>query len=160
MKHQCDPRKIWFNVVEQVDPFADNCEIKERKAANVAPRVCKAWKESLTDWIIYHCEYDWSGGLRSPQRSHDRSTICDNDIGGQSDHFRHILIDRLKIAPGKPIFDLNVASFDPAQIAHARAECLDALLRFGVLFVETDENGDPACPLTLLGTRNKRPSGC
>ena len=93
----------------------------------------------MTDWIVHHREYDWSGGLRSPQRRNDRSTICDNDIGRQSDHFRHILIDRLKIAPGKPIFDLNVASFDPAQIAHARPECLDALLRFGVLFVEADQ---------------------
>jgi hypothetical protein len=35
------------------------------------------------------------------------------------DQFSHMLIDQLQITAGKSIFDLDVASLDPSQIAHA-----------------------------------------
>src|SRR5277367_3661865 len=66
----------------------------------------------------------------------DRSGLCHNDVWRQPDQFRHILINRLQIGPGKPILDLNVAPFDPSHVAHTQLKCLDAVYRFGVFFGE------------------------
>jgi hypothetical protein len=111
----------------------------------------------LADWIAQNCEYDWNSARSGVQGRHDWNGICDNDLWRQHDQLRHMLLNQLRIGPDKPIFDLNVASFDPPQIAHTQPECIDSDYRFGVIFGKAKQHADPPHLLRPLRPRRERP---
>src|ERR1700752_2032746 len=115
----------------------------------------KIRNEALTDWIIHQHEYDWNGARRWLQRSHDPSRICHNDVWRKLDQFRHILLNRLRVGPDKSIVDLNIAPFDPSQIAHTQPECLEAAYRFGVMLGEAKQHAGPPDSVCVLRPRRK-----
>jgi hypothetical protein len=71
-----------------------------------------------------------------------------------------MLINRLQIGPGKPIFDVNVASFDPSRIAHTQSERLEAGIRFRIIFGNAQQHAHAPHALGLLRSRSQRPRSC
>ena len=68
-----------------------------------------------------------------------------------------MLINQRQIGPRKTIFKLNVASFDPSQIAHTQSERFKAGILFWVLFGEAKQYANPPHPFELLRPCNERP---
>jgi len=58
-----------------------------------------------------------------------------------------MLIDQIKVATGKSIFDADISTLKPFQIAQAEAKFSDAVLRLGVLFGKPKQNCDQSCLL-------------
>jgi hypothetical protein len=64
-----------------------------------------------------------------------------------------MFMDNGAISPRVSIFNLNVTSLDPTRIAHSQSKCPDAIFRFGIIFVEANQNAYPPHPLGLLRSR-------
>src|SRR6516225_12275041 len=68
-----------------------------------------------------------------------------------------MLLDSVPIGPRVPIFDLNIAPFDPTRVTHAQAKCSQTRFRFGIIFGNPKQYANAAHPLRLLCVQCERP---
>jgi hypothetical protein len=71
-----------------------------------------------------------------------------------------MLINRLQIGPGKSVFNVNVASFDPPRIAHTQSERLEAGIRFRIIFGDAQQQAHAPHSVGLLRLHGQRPADC
>src|SRR6516165_12009912 len=69
-----------------------------------------------------------------------------------------MLLDSVSISP-VPIFDVNIASFDPTRITHAQPKRSDTRVRFGIIFGDPKQYANPPQSFGLLRSQCKRPCG-
>src|SRR5262249_32596723 len=61
---------------------------------------------------------------------------------------------------GKPVNDLNIATFDPVERRQPLLKGRNARLSFRIILCDTLNEADPPHPLGLFRARRERPRGC
>src|SRR5262249_58338227 len=91
------------------------------------------------------------------QRGNNRRAVGEEHVRSQCYQFRYIGLYAVRIASGKTIVDLDVATLHPTKVPKPFAKCRDAGLSFQIILGNSQQHTNPPHPLTLLRARRERP---
>src|SRR5262249_18188379 len=132
-----DARK---RVLQQSDPFADQCRIDESEAGNVAAGPRQAFYESKTDGIVGQGENDRHRVGELLQSRDHRRAVGEDHVGGQGDQFTGVLLNETDPASRPAIFDANVRAVLPAEAGKSPTKRGNTHLAVDVAFRDRHEH--------------------
>jgi len=139
--------------------FPAHAVFVEGKTGDVAARpretIDKAGAHRIGD--IHEHDRHAAGGLL--QRRYSRAASGEDEIRGESDHFRRVL-PRLDVACCPAGLDLHIVTASPTQLLEALPKCGDASLPFRIIRGESHEHADAPHLLGLLRAGRERPRRC
>src|SRR4029078_8047536 len=146
------------NLLENAEPFPSDRRLEIMKAGNIAAGMGKAADVSAPHRLAHPRKHDRNRAGFFQQRRQRWVRRDEEHIWLAGDQFGRRLLRALDTFPRKPIFDLDVLSFDPAEIAQAIAEDVKVGLPDLVCFGKAHQYADAAQVITLLRKCGARPS--
>src|SRR5262245_46456570 len=146
------------DLLEQLDPLADNRRLHNGETCSVAARMRQALDETAPDRIGNDHKND-GDGMRFLQ--HRRGWGCvlrKNEVGLRRDEFPCGLSPRPRVIECPPArLDLEIAALRPPKLVESFLECSQVSLKFRVALRMRHQHADAPHPVRLLGARRKRP---
>src|SRR5262249_53741064 len=113
--------------------------------------------EGWSGGVMEQGKNNWNWGGRLAQRGNNRRAVGEEHVRSQRYQFRYIGLYAVRIASGKTIVDLDVATLHPTKVPKPFAKCRDAGLSFQIILGNSQQHTNPPHPLTLLRARRERP---
>jgi hypothetical protein len=110
------PRQHWCDLLEQLQPFPAEAELKLGKPGGVPTRPSQVVHETTGDWIPSYGEHDRYLARRLQQGSHRSVAVHQNDLRREGHQLCCVLANIVGAGSGPTSFNFQVAADFPAGL--------------------------------------------
>src|SRR5262249_18752220 len=157
IEHECDPRHMRCNLLEQPQPLCSYRGLDVGEPGNVAAWMCQAPNETLGDRFVGPGEDDRHRDSCLLQRGHRLASTGYNHVRRERQQFPNGGLRLFNVSDAPMIVDLNVATDCPSQLFETLLQRYRTDQTLWVTLGKWHQHADTAHTLALLRARRDRP---
>src|SRR5262249_4426326 len=157
IEHECDPRHMRCNLLEQPQPLCSYRGLDVGEPGNVAAWMCQAPNETLGDRFVGPREDDRHRDSCLLQRGHRLASTGYNHVRRERQQFPDGGLRLFNVSDAPMLVDLNVATDCPSNLSATLMQRYRTAQPLWVTLGKWHQHADTAHTLALLRTCHERP---